>query len=244
MVDGIGTGIVCGYGPGCVQEKKTGGFIVKRQTTNVKATLKILLNLLLFTTGIFLFAWFIHGTGYLQIIALGALLLPCIALYRHTLHAKSPWEILHIPRNKYFPPALLAGLLLGAGAGIYYRLTIDTSAIPVMITWFAPIAIVIGLAEEIVFRGVAFSMLQKWPAYLTIPITSLLHASYKTILFLQPNIVHPIDTWFLFYTTFLAGLVLGFIRYAGKSVFPTMASHGLWDAIVYGDSPTAPWWVW
>jgi membrane protease YdiL (CAAX protease family) len=217
---------------------------VKRETINVKLNRQILLNILLFTTGIFLFAWFIQGSGYQQIIALGALLLPCIALYRHTLSAKSPWEILHTSGNKKFSASLLAGLLLGAGAGIYYRLTIDTSAIPLMITWFAPIAIAIGFAEEMVFRGVAFSMLQKWPAYLTIAITALLHASYKTMLFLQPNIVHPVDTWFLFYTTFLAGLVLGFIRYAGKSVFPTMASHGLWDAIVYGDSPTAPWWVW
>lgn len=217
---------------------------MKRETTNVKGTLKILLNLLLFTTGICFFAWFIHGTGYRQIMALGALLLPCIALYRHTLITKSACEILHTPGNKNFPASLLAGLLLGAGAGIYYRFTIDTSALPVTITWFAPIAIAIGFAEEIVFRGVAFSMLQKWPAYLTIPITALLHASYKTILFLQPNIEHPVDTWFLFYTTFLAGLVLGFIRYTGKSVLPTMASHGLWDAIVYGDSPAAPWWVW
>lgn len=204
----------------------------------------VLLNLLLFTTGICLFAWFIHGSGYQQTIALVAMLLPCIALYRHTLSAKTPWEILHTPGNKNFPASLLAGLLLGAGAGVYYRLTIDTSAIPVMITWFAPVAIAIGFAEEIVFRGVAFSMLQKWPAYLTIPVTAGLHASYKTLLFLQPNIDHPVDTWFLFYTTFLAGFVLGFIRYAGKSAIPTIAAHGLWDAIVYGDNPTAPWWVW
>lgn len=210
----------------------------------MKNTQQILFHLLLFTTGIFLFAWFIHGSGYQPIIAFGALLLPCIALYQFTLPAKSPWEILHIPGNKYYPAAFLAGLLLGAGAGIYYRINIDTTAIPQVITWFAPVAIAIGITEEIVFRGVAFSMMGKWPAYLSIPLTALLHASYKIMLFFQPNIVHPVDTWFLFYTTLLAGLVLGYIRYAGKSVLPTMASHGLWDAMVYGDSPTAPWWVW
>ena len=210
----------------------------------MKNTPQILLNILLFTTGIFLFAWFIHGSGYQQIIAFSGLLLPCIALYRHTLSAKSPREIFHIPGHKYFSAALLAGLLLGAGSGIYYRLSINTTPIPVSITWFAPIAIAIGFAEELVFRGVAFSILQKWPAYLTIPSTAVLHASYKTLLFLQPNIVHPVDTLFLFNTTLLAGFVLGYIRYAGRSILPDMASHGLWDAVVYGDSPAAPWWVW
>jgi len=224
---------------------------VKRETGNLPLPAgrrekysSVLLNLLLFTTGIFLFAWFIHGSGYKQTIALVALLLPCIALYRYTLYEKSPREIFHSPGHKYFSAALLTGLLLGAGSGIYYRVSINTTPIPVLITWFAPVAIAIGFAEELVFRGVAFSMLHKLPAYLTIPITAVLHASYKTLLFLQPNIVHPVDTWFLFYTTFLAGLVLGFISYAGKSVLPAMSSHGLWDAVVYGDSPTAPWWVW
>lgn len=202
------------------------------------------MNILLFTAGIFIFAWFIHDTGLKQMIGFSALLLPCVAFYRHMLSERSIWDTFHIAGSKFFPGSLMAGLILGISAGMYYRHQTGMTPFPASITWFAPIAVAIGVAEEFVFRGAMFSMMRKWPAYLTIPITALLHASYKTLLFLQPHIEHPVDTWFLFYTTFFAGLVLGFIRYTGKSILPVMASHGSWDAIVYGDNASAPWWVW
>jgi membrane protease YdiL (CAAX protease family) len=209
-----------------------------------KSNRQILLNILLFAAGVFAFAYFIHHPGWQVIIALAGLAIPCVAVYRHTLTANRPQDSFHQPNNRYFFITLIAGLSIGAGVGIYYRINIGASPIPLSLTWFAPVAVIIGLAEEFVFRGVAFYLVKKWPVYITIPLTAFLHAFYKTILFLPPNLPHSIDTWFLFYTTFLAGLVIGFLRHAGGSVIPAMASHGLWDAIVYGDSPAAPWWVW
>ncbi len=211
---------------------------------NAKTNLHTFINLLLFVAGILLFARFIHTTNAARFLALAALLLPCMALYRHTLVADKPLEILHSPNQPYFRATLLAGLLLGASFAVYYRITIGASPIPDSVSLFAPVAILIGLAEEFAFRGAAFSLVKKWPAYLTIPLTAFLHAAYKATLFLDPGLPYAIDTWFLFNTTFFAGLVIGFLRYAGGSVIPPMVAHGLWDAIVYGDSPAAPWWVW
>jgi membrane protease YdiL (CAAX protease family) len=136
------------------------------------------------------------------------------------------------------------GLIVGIGFGMYYRIYIGTNPLPASLTWFAPFAVFIGLTEEFVFRGVGFHLVKKWSPFISIPITALLHASYKALLFLQPNIVHPVDTHFLFISTIIAGIILGILRYAGRSVLPPMAAHGSWDLLVYGDSPAAPWWVW
>lgn len=201
-------------------------------------------NILLFTSGIMVFAWFIHSKTYMQFVAIAALALPCIALYRHTLNASRPMDMIHSERPAWFKSSLLAGILLGAGSAIYYRINNGSPPLPVSLTLFAPVALLIGIAEEFVFRGAAFYILNKWPVYITIAITALLHASYKSLLFLQPNLLHPIDTRFLFGATFLAGLLIGLIRHTGGSVIPPMMAHGIWDAMVYGDSPAAPWWVW
>jgi membrane protease YdiL (CAAX protease family) len=201
-------------------------------------------NILLFAAGVFAFAYFIHSPGWTVLLAWAGLALTCIALYHHILNGENPRDIFQFNNSRYFSITITAGLLLGAGFGMYYRINIGASPLPASITWFAPVAIVIGLTEEFVFRGVAFNLVKNWSPYIMIPVTALLHASYKTIIFLQPHIVHPVDTHFLFYTTFIAGLVLGFLRYAGRSVFTPMVAHGTWDLWVYGDSPIAPWWVW
>jgi membrane protease YdiL (CAAX protease family) len=211
---------------------------------HLKKSHQSLQNILLLTTGIFTFAWFIHSPGWQIIIAWAGLALPCIAVYRQTLKDNRPQDSFHQKNSRYFLITLITGLLIGTGVGIYYRINIGASPLPVLLTRFAPVAVIIGLTEEFVFRGAAFYLVKNWPVYITIPLTALLHASYKTVLFLQPHTVHPIDTHFLFYSTFLAGLILGLLRYAGRSVLSPMAAHGAWDLWVYGDSPAAPWWVW
>lgn len=202
------------------------------------------INILLFATGIMVFAWFIHSQNNMQLMAIAAFALPCLALYRHTLTASRPMDMVHSLNPPFFKTSLLAGILLGAGSAVYYRINNGAPPLPASLTLFAPVALLIGLAEEFVFRGAAFYLLKKWPVYITIPLTALLHASYKTVLFLQPNLLHPVDTSFLFSATFLAGLIIGLIRHTGGSVYPPMTAHGIWDVIVYGDSPAAPWWVW
>lgn len=213
-------------------------------TLKTKRHLFILINLILFSSGVMLFAWFVHDTTYARMIAFAALSLPCLALYRHTLKAPRPMDLFKELNPPHFWGSLFSGILLGVGVALYYRVSIGTTALPAFLTLFAPVAMCIGIAEEFVFRGAAFYLLRKWQAYFIIPVTALLHASYKTLLFLQPNTLHPVDTVFLFSATMLGGIVIGFLRHMGGSVFPAMAAHGIWDLIVYGDNTHAPWWVW
>ncbi|MCU0389385.1 MAG: CPBP family intramembrane metalloprotease, partial [Chitinophagaceae bacterium] len=193
-----------------------------------KANRQALWNTLLFTTGVFAFAWFIHSPGWTKIFAWAGFLLICMLVYRHTLSASNLQTIFHDKNSRYFFVIATAGVFIGAGFGIYYRIYIGASPIPQSISWFAPVAVFIGLTEEFVFRGLANFLIKKWSPYITIPITALLHASYKTLLFLQPNTLHPVDTHFLFTATFIAGLILGMLQYIGRSVLAPMAAHGTW----------------
>jgi membrane protease YdiL (CAAX protease family) len=118
------------------------------------------------------------------------------------------------------------------------------TSIPTSYTWFACTSAAIGATEELLFRGVIFYMLKKRNIFLTVIVSSLAHAGYKTLLFASPFVHQPIDLVKLFSYTFIAGLVLGSMRIFSGSTGPPLAAHVFWDIIVYGDSPEAPWWIW
>jgi membrane protease YdiL (CAAX protease family) len=202
-------------------------------------------NILLFTAGILLFAWFINGSGIKSLMAIAALSLPAIAVYRNVIMFGSARKIWSNSKHKWiFIAWLFIGLCIGMIAAIAYRNSIGATYLPESLTGIALVAACIGATEEILFRGVVFYLLKKCSVFISIPIAALLHASYKSLLFLSPHIQHPVDTWYLFYVTFLAGLVLGLLRNFSASTATPLVAHASWDILVYGESATAPWWVW
>ncbi|HSR40326.1 MAG TPA: CPBP family intramembrane glutamic endopeptidase [Phnomibacter sp.] len=118
------------------------------------------------------------------------------------------------------------------------------TAWPQALSGFALTAVCIGITEEIIFRGVIFYILQKQSAPMCILFSSLAHAGYKTLLFLSPFAMQQVDFAQVFTYTFLAGLLLGSMRWYAASAASPIIAHASWDAMVYGDSPAAPWWVW
>jgi membrane protease YdiL (CAAX protease family) len=204
-----------------------------------------MINMLLFAAGIGLFALYIQGNGLAPFIAIAGLLLPAFALYRMVIAIGDAHKIWGNSKSRKFQLAFMfTGVAVGIAAGILYRQSIGSDNFPANITLFALIAAAIGATEEILFRGVVFYLMQKQHIFITIIISALLHASYKSLLFLSPFIQHPVDTWYLFYVTFLAGIVLGILRYFAASIAPPLLAHSTWDILVYGHSDEAPWWVW
>jgi membrane protease YdiL (CAAX protease family) len=206
---------------------------------------KPLLLSLLFVTGIFIFAWFIGSSGYLHWIAIVALILPTVALALQVNKRGEAWLIIHQRKNN---TQLFISIIIALAVGIFfatkYRQNIGMDTWPMVITSFAWTAMAIGATEELIFRGALYYIIQSKYVWRSIIITSLAHAGYKTLLFVSPYAEQSVDTVQLFIYTFISGLLLGSLRAYSASTAPPLVAHISWDAVVYGDSAMAPWWVW
>lgn len=200
---------------------------------------------LLFVAGIGLFAWFIASVTLAKGIAFAGLLLSSFILYYTAQKQGNLSAIWSSPKPVFNKRSMLfLAMLLGPLIGAAYRTSLGMTALPQAISWFALTAACIGITEEIIFRGVIFYILQKQSAVICILSSSLAHAGYKTLLFLSPYAVQQVDTAQVFTYTFIAGLLLGSMRWYAASASSPVLAHASWDAIAYGDSPAAPWWVW
>jgi membrane protease YdiL (CAAX protease family) len=137
---------------------------------------------------------------------------------------------------------IIIALVTSVLFAVILRNDADLAWIPSSMTWFAPIAALIGVVEELLFRGwllSQFSGKQKWPG---VVFSSLAHAGYKSLLFISPYLLYSVDPGHLFLYTFLAGLFLGLCRVISGSVWPALIAHAVFDIIIYGDQ-LSPWWV-
>jgi membrane protease YdiL (CAAX protease family) len=139
---------------------------------------------------------------------------------------------------------VLAGALLGIIAGADYRHYQAVSVFPTQIFVFSLVACSIGATEELVYRGFIQGALHPSGATGAVILTSLLHTLYKCSLFMQPQLPDRVDLQFLATATFMGGLVAGGLRALSGSVLAPIMAHLFYDLIVYGDYPSAPWWVW
>ena len=106
---------------------------------------------------------------------------------------------------------------------------------------FAVLAMLIGLTEELVFRGFVFGRIQSsGSSVVAVGVSTIAHTLYKVAIFLPFAAIDPL---FLGGLTFAVGLILGGARMATRSIWPCVVFHVLFDLWVYGDGPV-PWWVW
>lgn len=136
---------------------------------------------------------------------------------------------------------IIAGLGTGAFAWAFFTILPEDGSVLPKIGLFAISALVVGLAEELVYRGFLFHLWKRYGAIIVIILTTLAHTAYKLAL-LAPNPSIELDlvaSW-----TIIAGLVLGMLRYFSGSVLPAAANHILFDVLAYGGSDSGPDWVW
>ena len=135
-------------------------------------------------------------------------------------------------------------IVLGCAAGLLYRWAYDMAPVPAAFGLCAPAAVLIGVTEEILYRGYIQGRMRRFGPLQAAALASLCHSAYKCALFLMHDQPVKIDLWLLGVLTFAGGLGLGMLKERSGSLLPSMAAHGVFDLIAYGEHARAPWWVW
>ena len=139
---------------------------------------------------------------------------------------------------------LIAALLMGIGLGFAFRNSLSINLIPAKIGWFAIAAVLIGVTEEVIFRGYFQRKLQCFGVIFSIVIASAMHTFYKCFLFIVLPSVHPTDFFWLASLTFTVGCVSGIFKAATHNTIIPVTGHAAFDFISYSDGMIDTWWVW
>jgi membrane protease YdiL (CAAX protease family) len=142
--------------------------------------------------------------------------------------------------------AIAVSFVLGLAAGSMYRSNAGFGYLPASLGLFAFTAVAIGATEEFVFRGYLLQRIQEAVSQpvVVVLLSAIAHALYKTALFASGYTLHQVNlAEMLLYTAF-AGIALASVTLYTRSVWPAALAHALFDLVVYGDAPSAPWWVW
>lgn len=111
---------------------------------------------------------------------------------------------------------------------------------------FVLLAALIGVTEELIYRGwVMGRLLSKgWP--LAVLVAAVAHAAYKTALFVWPpaSVIVVYDLGSILVWTLVGGVVLGLLRVWSRSIWPAVIAHAAFDLVVYSAFAAPPWWVW
>jgi membrane protease YdiL (CAAX protease family) len=142
--------------------------------------------------------------------------------------------------------ALAGGLAVAAA--VVYRWALGEKYFPTALHWFVWVAVGIGAAEELLWRGwVQGTLARPFGAYVAVLAAAGAHAAYKTALHVfPPDGTARQSTGSLLVmagVTLGFGAVLGAIRARQGTIAAPVAFHVLFDLLVYGEFTRAPWWV-
>lgn len=217
--------------------------------TNFKSTFQRksngLLSAILVIGGICIFGIFIHADSWWRIISFAGLAIAAIVMSLTVTDIKSLLAVLGIVlftrKVIYY---CIAGIIFGMLLGLVYNIIKADSLLPLTLTRFALLAPLIGISEELVFRGFVQSGFASWGALASVLIAASGHTLYKYLVITTVPVDLNTCIPSLVILTFLAGAVFGMMREASRSVVPPALAHGLFDIIVYGGASLAPVWVW
>lgn len=138
----------------------------------------------------------------------------------------------------------IVGLLSGLLMSILYNSINNLPLLPLSLTISALIAPLIGITEELIFRGFIQGSITKSTDLSAIIFASFSHSVYKFLIIWSFPVHLNINLYYLTLFTFLAGILLGWLRSRSCSIIPSSLAHGCFDVIVYGNLSTLPIWVW
>lgn len=149
-------------------------------------------------------------------------------------------------RSRLLPVAIV-GIALGAIGGVLQRH--QPGVLPQSASGLHPfvvLACLIGVTEELVYRGWMLGRVSAFGWPVAVLITSVAHAAYKTALFAWPpgSEAAAFDLGRIALWTVVGGMVLGVLRVTSRSVLPAVIAHAVFDAVVYSAFAAPPWWVW
>ncbi|MCK4853904.1 MAG: CPBP family intramembrane metalloprotease [Bacteroidales bacterium] len=188
---------------------------------------------------------FIHADSWLRIISFAGLALAAVIISLSVRDIKSLLYVLGIvPFTRKVIYYSVAGIILGMLLGLMYNFIKADSLLPSTLTKFALMASLIGITEELVFRGFVQSRSASSGPLASVIITASGHTLYKYLVIMTVPVDLNTDIPSFVLLTFLAGVVFGIMREASRSVIPPALAHALFDIIVYGGASLAPVWIW
>ena len=200
---------------------------------------------ILCSLGLMVFSYFIQSGFPLKFISFAALALVAVVISRNLRSLKDLKKI--TGETKISPVLLLfvlTGIAMGLGMAVSYRWHLDIPLFPRDLFQFAWVAALIGIMEELVFRGYIQGQVRDFNGLFSILFSAFSHTGYKCCLFLSPFVTSGIDIGFLALWTFAAGIIAGILRHFSGSVWSPLIAHALFDILVYGEAFDPPWWVW
>ena len=221
------------------------GIVTKEELMSLFSKSAPVTRAVVYCLALMLFAFFIPFGLPLKILAFLALS-GAAALNSHELPTWSDLrKITGQVRNRlHFSIFMFLGVITGISAAVLYRWHLDISLFPTVILPFGIVAALIGITEELVFRGFIQGQVSNVNKWFPVVFGAFSHTAYKCCLFLSPAIQHQPDILFLAEGTFIAGIILGFFRQSSGSVWPAVVAHALFDILIYGENVNPPWWVW
>jgi membrane protease YdiL (CAAX protease family) len=211
-----------------------------------RRTKKAVLDAIVCSIEILIFAYFINYPFPYKIIAFIPLIMVAFIISRHINSPIISFQLLF--RNTLslrMGVYIIIGFQLGLAAAMYYR---GNSGIPILPDFFKPFAFVaasIGIMEELFFRGFIQTQMNRLHAYFAVFFAALAHAAYKVSLFLSPATPIPHENITLFFIySFAAYIILGILTNKSKNLLPAIIAHAIFDLVVYAETSQAPWWVW
>ena len=138
----------------------------------------------------------------------------------------------------------LPAVALGVVLGFLTRNSFDVSLFPVRITIIALIAPLVGVVEELIFRGYIQGHVRPIGRAFSVVYASTVHTSYKLLVILTLSVPLQFDFFFLVFWTFVGGLLFGTLRELSGSTIPPAIAHAVFDVVLYGGLATIPVWVW
>jgi len=204
-----------------------------------------LIEAILALTGICIFSLFIHSASFLIIIAFLGLTITAVSV-NHAVddlqYLSSVFGITPVLKKVIFYSII--GVVFGSLLGIFYRYESDSSILPAVLTKVAIISPLIGIAEELVFRGFIQGRIHPFGKIISVIFAAAGHSIYKYLVFISLPFSIGIDFPLLITLTFFVGIIFGSFREASNNVIPPSIAHAGFDIVVYGGYMTSPVWVW
>jgi membrane protease YdiL (CAAX protease family) len=196
-------------------------------------------------TGVYIFALFIHGGPAQRVAALAALSAAAVVISLSISDLQSLLKYLGLSEfSRKIAVYSLAGLGLGILLALRCRRISNMALLPRTLTMIALIAPMIGITEELLFRGFLQGKLSGINIYAAILLSAFGHTLYKYLVLRSFPVDIGIDFLSLVVFTFIAGLMCGALRALSKSIIPACVTHSVFDILVYGGLSTWPVWVW
>ncbi len=194
--------------------------------------------------GILIFAQFIHTPWPWKWIALLSIT-GSASVIGYSLRASPLLRSVGIlPLTQRVILYMIPALTFGVGFGVLTRWHFDMTLLPTSLGRFVCAAPLIGMTEEMVFRGYIQAYVRPNGRWFSILFASASHAAYKAVVIASlPSSLH-FHISSLAGITFAAGILFGILRERSESTLPPLFAHALYDIVVYGGASIAPVWVW